>query len=123
MNTTIDACVVAIGVASSIHSLVLVRWLLPSYGFVKLNTDGSSLGNLVCAGFGGLIRGMVGEWILDFSSHVPWVDNLCVELLALRFGLMLAWQQGMRKVIVKWITWWFLDWYCTSPQPSIVTWL
>ena len=64
---------------------------MPQNNFVKLNCDGSSLGNPGRAGFGGLIRRSNAEWVLGFSGHVQQADNLCVELLALRKGLDLAW--------------------------------
>ena len=68
---------------------------------VELNTDGSSLGNPSYAGFGGLIRGTASECIRGFSVHVPWANNLCVKLLALKFSLILAWQQGVRRIVCE----------------------
>ena len=43
------------------RSLCLVRWHPPPSGFFKLNTDGSSLGNLGLAGAGGLLRNSDGS--------------------------------------------------------------
>ncbi|KAL0008006.1 hypothetical protein SO802_009508 [Lithocarpus litseifolius] len=45
-----------------------VRWLRPSPGWVRLNTDGSSLGNPGKAGGGGLIRDENGSWIKGLFS-------------------------------------------------------
>ena len=75
-----------------------VGWSMPQNNFVKLNCDGSSIGNPGRAGFGGLIWRANTEWVVGFSSHVNQADNLCVELLALRRGLDLAWSLGFRRV-------------------------
>ena len=56
LNRMFDTCLSAFGVAPSSQSTILVSWVHPPLGFVKLNTDGSSLGNPGVAGFGGLIR-------------------------------------------------------------------
>ena len=96
-----DVCLSVFGVAPPSQSTIMVSWAHPPPGFVKLNIDGSSLGNPGVAGFGGLIRAEGGVWVLGFSNYIPWADNLCVELLALRFGLQLAWQHGFRKIICE----------------------
>ena len=69
--------------------------------FIKINTDGSSLGNPGQAGFGGLLCDENGKWVVGYSGYIPWADNLCVELLAMRKGLDLAWRLGLRKSFVS----------------------
>ena len=66
----------------------------PPSPFVKINCDGSSLGNPGPTGFGVVLRSSDGGWIFGFSGSVSKMDNLCVELLALRKGLQLAWDFG-----------------------------
>uniref|UniRef100_A0A2N9IFC0 CCHC-type domain-containing protein n=1 Tax=Fagus sylvatica TaxID=28930 RepID=A0A2N9IFC0_FAGSY len=50
--------------------LMPIRWEKPSPGWVKLNTDGSSLVNLGIAGSGGLIRNSDGDWIMGFVRNI-----------------------------------------------------
>ena len=48
-----------------------------------------------------MIRGTASECIRGFSVHVPWANNLRVKLLALKFSLILAWQQGVRRIVCE----------------------
>ena len=88
-----DVYLLVFGVVLPPRSTIMVSCAHPPLSFVKVNTDGSSLGNPGAAGFGGMIRDEGGVWV--------WADNLCVELLALRFGLQLAWQHGFRKIVCE----------------------
>lgn len=47
-----------------------IRWERPNKGWVKLNTDGSSSGNLGPAGCGGILRDKNGDWLLGFSKKI-----------------------------------------------------
>ena len=64
--------------------MIGVCWNPPPLGFIKINSNRSSLGNPGVDGYGGLLRQDNGEWIMGFSGHVPRVNNLCVKLLALQ---------------------------------------
>ena len=77
---------------------MLVRWVPPSEGAVKLNVDGSSRGNPGRAGCGGLLRDENGSCIAGFVSHIGIAGSLLAELIAIRHGLLLAWQYGFRRV-------------------------
>ena len=59
-----------------------------------MNSNGSSLGNPGTAGYGGLFWSSDGAWVACFFGHVPGADNLCMELLALPKGLLLAWSMN-----------------------------
>ncbi|PNX58144.1 ribonuclease H [Trifolium pratense] len=61
----------------------------PTAPCLKLNMDGSSFGNPGRAGFGGLIRNDIGEWMHGFSSSCGRASNLLVELYAILKGLQL----------------------------------
>ena len=65
------------------QDVLWVGWNPPPPSFIKVNLDGSSIGNPGNAGFGGPLWHLSDEWIMGFSRHVPRVDSLCVELLAL----------------------------------------
>ena len=68
-------------------------------GFVKLDVDGNSQGNSRKIGLGGLVRDNEGKWLVGFSSIGGFDTNLLPELLDIKHGLVLAWNQGYRKII------------------------
>lgn len=74
------------------------KWL-PSCGIVKLNVDGSYNDCTRHSGCGGLLRTNDGKWLRGFSSKVLYADITLVELVALKQGLMLAWDCGYRELI------------------------
>ena len=78
-----------------------VKWMPPQMGWIKLNTDGSCLGNPRKAGFGGLLRDDQGAWIHGFSAKIDIIDVLAAELHAMRFGLSLAWDLGHRNILCE----------------------
>ena len=61
-----------------------VGWVPPMDGIVMVNVDGSSLGNLGCAGCGAIVRDTIGAWLrgsycfidvaslLEVISHFAW---------------------------------------------------
>ena len=68
--------------------LIMVRWNKPSNGWVKLNTDGSALGNPGRARGGGLIRDSDGQWVKGFTRNIGYATK--AELWALRDELTLC---------------------------------
>ena len=62
-------------------------WNKTPNGWVKLNTDGSSIGNLGSAGRGGLIRDQNGIWITGFSQNVGIATSMETKLWAPKDGL------------------------------------
>ncbi|KAJ1430717.1 Ribonuclease H domain [Sesbania bispinosa] len=76
-----------------------VHWIAPPEGCVALNVDGSSHGNPGPSGFGGLLRDHLGNWLKGFYGHMVFSEILQAELLAIRFGLLLAWEEGYRNII------------------------
>ena len=63
--------------------------------------DGASLGNLGKVGGGGLIRNSEGRWIRGFSRSIGYTTSVLAELWALRDGLTLAIQLGIRCLEVE----------------------
>ena len=57
---------------------------------MKLNTNGSSLGNLGIAGGGGVIQDKSGRWVVGFSRKIGIATGLLAELWAIRGRLMLC---------------------------------
>ena len=89
-----------------------VRWMRPSNGWVKLNTDGSSLGNLGRASGSGLIRDANGGWIKGFTCNIGVFSSVDAERWALKDGLSLCLSVNISaveieidaKVVFEWIT-------------------
>ena len=79
----------------------LVRWTKLDSGWVKLNTDGSSLGNPSIAGGGGLIRDDNGRWIVGFSCKIGVTTCFLAEMWALRDGLSLCVSRNYQAVEVE----------------------
>ena len=79
----------------------LISWKPPPPGFLKLNTDGSTLGNPGPANAGGLIRDTNGMWIRGFSRYIGTTNSFAVELWGLRDGLDLARKLDISKLIVE----------------------
>ncbi|KAF3951859.1 hypothetical protein CMV_022529 [Castanea mollissima] len=56
-----------------------IRWEKPPTVWIKLNTDGSSSGDLGLAGGGGVFRNEEGEWILGYSRHIGITSDVSVK--------------------------------------------
>ncbi|GKU89499.1 hypothetical protein SLEP1_g3628 [Rubroshorea leprosula] len=79
-----------------------MMWLTtPPIGFIKLNTDGSALGNSDLADAGGVLRDDLGRRILGFSRHVGHITSLVAELWAIRYGLSIALSKGFNKLVLE----------------------
>lgn len=68
---------------------------------MKLNTDGSHNPSSLSMGTGGLIRNDQAGWLMGFSSHGGVGDVLLAELLAIKNGLRIAWENGFRAVLCE----------------------
>lgn len=84
---------------------------MPPDPYIKLNTDGSAIGNLGLAGAGGILRNHSGGWISSFSLHLGLASNNMAELAAVRQGLAIAWDRGFKfiqleldsSVVLTWV--------------------
>ena len=75
-----------------------IRWQFPPDPFIKLNTDGSAIGNPGLAGAECLLRNSSGEWISGFSLHLGLTSNNMAELAVVRQDLILAWDMGFKFI-------------------------
>lgn len=57
-----------------------IRWERPIQGWMKLNTDGSSLGNPRIARDGGVVRDEHGNWIVGFLRKIGRTTSYLAEL-------------------------------------------
>jgi len=75
-----------------------VKWTVPAEPFIKLNTNGSSIGNPGMAGAGSLLRDSSRSCISGFSLNMGITSNNVAELGAVRQGLKLAWDLGFEFI-------------------------
>ncbi|KAI9194953.1 hypothetical protein LWI28_010396 [Acer negundo] len=68
----------------------VLRWLKPTLGRLKLNLDGSSLGNPSPAGGGGVLRDSSGNFIFGFSKFFGSCSNNETELQVVVEGLSIC---------------------------------
>ena len=80
---------------------IQVQWLPPPVNWVKLNLDGSSMGNPGLASGGGLIRNERGEWIKVYARAIGITMSVAAELWALRDGICLCSALNFPAVIVE----------------------
>ncbi|KAL2922263.1 hypothetical protein RDABS01_013754 [Bienertia sinuspersici] len=77
------------------------KWLAPSQGVYKINSDMALLGNNLM-GLGDVVRDWVGDVVLSSC----WKVNEAIsveesEAMAVRHALTIAWEAGFREVIVE----------------------
>ncbi|KAH9770878.1 putative ribonuclease H protein [Citrus sinensis] len=77
-----------------------VRWQAPPESFFKLNTDGSRLKNGL-ASAGGLVRDCSRKWQFGFGMNIGFGSVTIAELWGLFQGLNIAWDRGIRYLIVE----------------------
>ena len=94
-----------------------IRWEKLTRGWVKLNINGSSLGNPGLAGGGGLIWDENGEWILGFARNIGITTSFQAKLWALCDGLSLFVDRNFSTVKVDLEAKFFID-VLTSPSCS-----
>ncbi|XP_016178547.1 uncharacterized protein LOC107621000 [Arachis ipaensis] len=70
-------------------------------GWVKLNTDGAVEKNQKIAACGGLIRTNEGKWVAGFIANLGNCNVIHAELKGVFHGLEMAWDLGMRRMIVE----------------------
>ncbi|GAU48831.1 hypothetical protein TSUD_190610 [Trifolium subterraneum] len=85
----------------SISTPRLVSWHPPPENVIKVNVDGSSIGNQGPSGFGGLLRKTFGGWITGFAGSCGFTSNINAELQVILHGLDIAWNHGFRNVICE----------------------
>ncbi|KAK4283002.1 hypothetical protein QN277_000008 [Acacia crassicarpa] len=76
-------------------------WQKPVPGRWKLNVDGAVSSLCAEAGCGGVLRDDSGQWLAGFLKKLGICDALNSELWAMAEGLSLAWDLGIRKVMLE----------------------
>ena len=93
-------CVLNPKIARS-RRVIQIRWEKPSLGWVRLNIDGSVLGNPGRAGCGGIIQNDRGEWLGGFSRCIGITTSFIAELWALRDGLSLCHNMHLQAIDIQ----------------------
>ncbi|XVF03450.1 hypothetical protein REPUB_Repub04eG0262600 [Reevesia pubescens] len=75
-----------------------ISWEPPPEGGMKINTDGSSIGNPGPAGAGGLIRDYNGNFLIGFSRKLGITTSMGAELWAIRDALKIAFNHGFSNI-------------------------
>ena len=79
-----------------------MKWNKPPTGWVKLNTDGTMHGNLSKVDGGGVLRSSNGDWIGRFARKMGGTLSTVAELWALKDGLTMAKQMGLKIFVFRW---------------------
>ncbi|CAL2280278.1 unnamed protein product [Prunus armeniaca] len=79
-----------VGINSGTNKVqVLLAWVPPEIGVVKLNVDGSRKGSTGAIGAGEVLRDHLGQWVGGFAVNLGQGEVLEAELWGLFFGLNL----------------------------------
>lgn len=79
----------------------LVSWNKPPDDWLKLNTDGSSIGNQGKAEAGCLHQISMGNGVGGLSCYVGYASRMLAELWAVHEGLRLARDMGAGRLLAK----------------------
>ncbi|KAH9718348.1 putative ribonuclease H protein [Citrus sinensis] len=79
---------------------IFIGWMPPPWPWCKLNTNGSCK-HTGAAAAGGVIRDSVGHWVSGFSMNIGESSVIMTELWGLYQGLSLAWNVGIRHLLVE----------------------
>ena len=97
-----------------------IWWQFPPDPFIKLNIDGSAIGNLGLVGAGGLLRNSSRGWISGFSLHLGITSNNMVELATIRQGLILAWDMGFKFIHLELNSMTILTWLTATSDSYLI---
>lgn len=77
-----------------------INWSPPVWPWCKSNSDGSCKKSGL-ASAGGIIRDHKGQWIRGFSHNIGCCSITLAELQGLYQGLLLAWEVGIRWLLME----------------------
>ncbi|KAJ1391335.1 Ribonuclease H-like superfamily [Sesbania bispinosa] len=81
--------------------LMKLWWKTPRVGFTKLNVGGSLNPSDGSMASGGVLRSSTGAWIWGFSGFHGFGDVVHAELLALKIGLLHAWDTEFKRLLCE----------------------
>ncbi|BFG34312.1 hypothetical protein CerSpe_205870 [Prunus speciosa] len=80
---------------------IMLAWIPPVLGVVKLNVDGSRKDSTGAIGAGGVLRDHLGQWLGGFAVNLGKGKILEAELWGLFFGLKLAVEKQVDDVVIE----------------------
>ena len=95
----------------AVQKCMLVGWIKPPCGWVKLNCDGSARNNPGSSGGGGILRDANGYFKGAFTSHYGIGSNNRAELKALFDGIRLCKRLSYSSVIIESDSKIVVDWF------------
>ena len=87
--------------SNNLPTQIWFRWLKPTEGWHKLNTNGSVVSTNGLSGCGGLLRDSAGQWVVGFAKSISVSSSIAAELWALRDGLGLCLERGISAVEIE----------------------
>ncbi|GAU47557.1 hypothetical protein TSUD_284240 [Trifolium subterraneum] len=81
--------------------IIEVIWHPPILGWVKCNTDGSSLGNPGPSACGGVFRNYRGDFIGCFAISIGTANALKAELWGIIFAIEVAFDRGWKNLWIE----------------------
>ena len=78
-----------------------IGWMPPPVGFYKINSDGSSKGNLGTTSYSVVIHNNDGVLIASCVKGLGVTSNFVVELCGLKDGLLLAKNRSLLPVVIE----------------------
>ena len=78
-----------------------LRWRPSDPGWVTLNSDGCLKKAKGLTGGGWVMRDHMGKWLTDFSLRLGTCTVPAAALWALLHGLHIAWDKGVRNLVVE----------------------
>ncbi|KAL6276567.1 hypothetical protein ACE6H2_020168 [Prunus campanulata] len=87
--------------STCIRTVTHLHWQAPLLGTCKVNTDGGRNNTTGMIGAGGLLRDADGAWLKGFTGNLGVGSILEAELWGIFWGLSLAWDAGVRDVVIE----------------------
>lgn len=78
-----------------------MKWSPPPSGFIKLNFDKASRGNLGKSSIAAILRNWKGEFISATCGTIPYGTNNVAELKALSVGLKIASELSISQIVIE----------------------
>ncbi|CAL5382095.1 unnamed protein product [Camellia sinensis] len=91
----------SISLTSNRLTHVMVKWIPPSAGKIKLNIDGCARGDPGEGGFGGVFRDKDGSWLCGFFGKLDSCYSLETEMWGIYRGLTMVLEKGLHEVIIE----------------------
>lgn len=89
------------GGSNRVSNREMVGWVKPPAEWVKFNVDGASQWDGKQAEVGCVARNCNSTWLMGEARNIGLESSITSELLAIYFGLKLAWRKGYMKIILE----------------------